>query len=218
MAWDWSKDIGSNLAAKASDDFVSSLPDIDFSNKGPQRVRAFLRREEAGTGYLAPAQRSLEFGSAIRGVYEQGRQGFQDTVSALSSSGLSRRYAVPIAVQEYQRTGNLASEMLAAGMGETNRRRFDAMRAYLDMLNQSKWASKIASANYELGKAGAAASVYGGTFAGVAAGAGSLTNLMPFGGGGGGQVAFPSSGGSSSGNVGAGTGGYDYGGYDYRGP
>lgn len=141
----------------------------DWENRGPQLQKSFLQSEFGPGGYLAPAQTSLETASQVRNIYGQGRNGYFQTLNTLGASGLSRRYAAPAAQQARSSMGWQANEALTASMGETNARRFNAMREYVNAASEAAWNQKMAAKNYDIAKKGAGKAESGGILGGAGA-------------------------------------------------
>jgi hypothetical protein len=176
----WNYGIGAGLGEAVGKHFVHGLPKFDFSNPGPQRVLDFLQREEAPGGYLAPGQTSLENAQRVRGIYANGRQSYIDSLFQLGASGISRRYAQPIAQRYLDDANASANDTMATAMGTGTERRFDAMTGYINARNQSEWASKEAEINYGVAKMGAQASVQGGATSHYGNIAGSVMGMFKF--------------------------------------
>jgi hypothetical protein len=133
-----------------------------FTDRGPELYRAFLLGEMGPGGYLSKGQTSLETAGRINDINTAGRGAYQSTLSGLGASGLSRRYAAPIAQDQQQQIGFQANEALTASMGEANSRRFGAMLAYVNAASQSALWGKAGKTNLTIAKEGAAMSQQGG--------------------------------------------------------
>lgn len=148
-----------------------------FINRGPALQRDFLLGEMSPTGFLSSYQTSLEGAGEIRDIFSQSRNEYSSVLNGLGASGLSRRYALPIANQALTEGGRRADEALVAGMGQTNRNRYMAMQEWINSLAQSVWAGKMARKNYQIGKKGAQAAGAAGMWqgaGGISQGLGSL--------------------------------------------
>lgn len=126
----------------------------DWENRGPQLQKSFLLSEMGPGGYLSSGQQSIETAGRINSLIDQGRGAYDSTMNSLGSSGLSPRYARPIADQMRQQSGYQANEALLAGMGESNQRRFQAMLAYVNAASEAAWSQKMAAKNYKIAKSG----------------------------------------------------------------
>lgn len=102
----------------------------------------FLKGEMGPGGYLSDAAQSYEtaaqVGAAVGGITQQRLS----TESALAAGGLGRAYASRIAGIEENESLTRVRQYNAALVGEVRGMRFDAMKGFIDMVNQTAIAEK----------------------------------------------------------------------------
>lgn len=142
-----------------------------YQYNGPFLAAQELNKQLGPGGYLAPEAQSYESAMGVNGIVGSSRADALASLNRLGSAGLNRRYAVGISGDIEDQGLTDATAYSTQRTADLGRSRFDAMQAFINMVNQSAAAEKQAKANRDIAKAGAKSNVTSGLL-GLAGGIG----------------------------------------------
>lgn len=135
--------------------FIDPTYGNEFQYNGPFLAAAQLNKDFGPGGYLAPEAQSYESAMGVSGILGSSRQSAMASLNRLGASGLSRRYALGVSGGIEDQGLSDATAYSTERTADLGRSRFEAMQAFLNMVNQNAVAEKAARANYKIAKGAA---------------------------------------------------------------